>query len=338
MLWESIRPNNLSDIDTHQVVCKRLQRLANNIKGGGTFPNLIICGPPQSGKLTLARCFLSSIYGKDIYQVNQIEHSVRQNCSTYSVKIYKSKFHYETTFTGLQYADRCVLTSLLDLFFSTSDVVSNRHKILVIRNFEELTQPAQFSLRRRIETSCHSVRFIFISKSYNLIEPALTSRCLTIRCPRPSLSEIENRLLKVCESEKVETTPEMIQKAVGMSSRNVGKAFFYLTAMVECQSLDIIDPVNEAIRPLVDCIKSDTYDCVAVRKILSDLQLAHIPHNKIIWFLIDQIQVLVPCHQKLCDVVIFAAECDTIASKGKRTVIPLEKFVLYLYQQFKKQG
>ena len=332
MLWESTRPNNLGDMDTHQQMVERLNGLALTIKNGAAFPNMIVCGPPQSGKLTLTRCFLSSIYGSEIYKLDLIDHSVRQNCSNYSIKIYKSKFHYETSFTGLQYADRCVITSLLNNFFTTIDVESNNHKILMIRNFEELTQPAQFSLRRRIETSCKSVRFIFISKSYNLIEPALTSRCLTLKCPKPFPSEIYTRLKHICEHNKVEASVEMYNKAISLSERNVGRAIFFLTAMVECQSLDIINPVTEAMRPLLDCIKANTYDCVAVRKTLSDLQLAHISPSKILWFLIDSMAVLITDVNKIHNIVIFAAKCESIASKGKRTVVPLEKFILYLYQ------
>jgi replication factor C subunit 3/5 len=209
MLWESTRPNNLTDILTHTVLVDNLKRLAKRIKSGAPFQNLIICGPSQAGKLTITRCFLSSIFGDSIYKLETIEHSVKQNCSNYSVKLYKSKHHFEVSFTGLQYADRCVLTSLLDNFFSTKNVVNSQFKILVIRNFEELTKPAQFSLRRRIETSCQSVRFVFISKSYNHIEPALISRCLLLKCPKPTDLEIETRIRYICKN-KIDVDQEMV--------------------------------------------------------------------------------------------------------------------------------
>lgn len=331
MLWESTRPNNLDDVHTNLSLVNSLSGLSAKIKLGASFQNLIICGPPQSGKLTITRAFLSSVFDNDIYNLETIEHSVRQNCSNYTVKIYRSIHHFEVSFTGLQYADRCVLTSLLDNYFSTANVVNREHKILVIRNFEELTRPAQFSLRRRIETAFQSVRFIFISRSFNHIEPAIISRCLLLKCPKPNNIEIENRLKYICRDRK-DCRGEMIDKAIELSGKNVGKAFLNLSAMIECNSTDIIDPVEHALKPLMIILKGKEYDCVSVRKILSDLQLAHIQHTRIIWYLIDNVENLLKTPSQIYDVVIYAAKCETIAAKGKRSVIALEKLILHLYQ------
>ena len=90
MLWESTRPNNLTDILTHTVLVNNLNQLAQRIKKGAPFQNLIICGPSQAGKLTITRCFLSSIFGDSIYKLETIDHSVRQNCSNYLVKLHKN--------------------------------------------------------------------------------------------------------------------------------------------------------------------------------------------------------------------------------------------------------
>jgi replication factor C subunit 3/5 len=224
-----------------------------------------------------------------------------------------------------------VLTSLLDNFFSTKNVVNSQFKILVIRNFEELTKPAQFSLRRRIETSCQSVRFVFISKSYNHIEPALISRCLLLKCPKPTDLEIETRIRYICKN-KIDVDQEMISKSIQLSEKNVGRALFYLTAMYECGSSDMINPTTVALYPLITCLKSKQYDCVGIRKVLSDLQLAHISHTKIIWYLIDNVEPMLPNSRDIFQIVIYAADCEAIAAKGKRSVIALEKFILHLYQ------
>ena len=144
---------------------------------------MLIYGKSHSGKYTLAKCILNEIYGPKVYELQRIDHTIKQNCSNYTIQIYKSPFHYETCFTGLQFADRIMLISLLDEFFSTVNVSNNNHKILLIRHFNELTKPAQMVLKRKIETSSSAVRYIFLSNSLTNIDYAIKSRLLCINNP-----------------------------------------------------------------------------------------------------------------------------------------------------------
>ena len=165
MIWERFTPLSFSEITCPTTDISLIQNLANSIRKGSVFPNILMYGVPHSGKYTKVKCFLEAIYGPGIYNTTELTHIARQNCSTYMIRLLKSEFHYETSFTGLQYADRTVLSSLLDTYFTTMDVATQRHKILLIRNFEELTKPAQYTLRRRMETDYQAVRYIFISNN-----------------------------------------------------------------------------------------------------------------------------------------------------------------------------
>lgn len=336
MLWEDSCPKKLSEYHTQISLVNSLKKLSGNIKKGGSFPNIILYGPEQSGKYTLAKCLIESVFGEGVYNTKDIEHSVKQNCSNYTIKITESNYHYETSLSGLQYADRLMLISLLDTYFTTADIGRNTHKLIIIKHFDELTKPAQYALRRRMEKGWGAVRYILIVRSNNKIEEAIRSRCLCLRVPKPTKLEIKNNLENLLRCKNIQVRQPMIDKAVELSDNIISNAIYYLSYMVESNSLDVECPIQTAISELINCLFKKKLPYDKIRDIIAKLQLSKISHTKIF----SRIITLTNNHFKdeiyIHRVINLAAEYDKIASSTNKYSIAVETFVVSVYNMIKE--
>ena len=277
MLCNQFIPKSLNDIITHGEIVTNLKKLAKTIKEFNNLPNMLLYGNKSSGKYTMIKCLLNDIYGPEIYNTTTIQHVVKQNCSSYKINIIKSKFHFETSFTGLQFADKIVLTSLLDNFFNTLDINTNRYKILIIKHFDELSIPAQMSLKRRIETGSVNVRYIFIVNSINKIDNAILSRCFCLRCRLPYTSEIVNCLKQKYINLKGRAIKDAeYEKAAILSKYNISCAFYYLNVILECGINNTCCPIDTLINTFIDLLFLDSLELIKLRDIITQLQLSKI--------------------------------------------------------------
>lgn len=327
MLWERFAPRRFSDIACITDDCANLQCLARDIKTGGYFPHIIVYGPPHSGKYTKVRCFLEDIYGGGVYDTQEITHTARQNCTNYTIRLQKSAFHYETSFTGLQYADRSVLGSLIETQFSTVDVSTRSFKILVIRNFEELTKPAQYAMRRQMETGVTAVRYIFICNRINAVEQALVSRCLAVRCGRLRVEQIQATLRGFCKAEGIEVPDVYLDEASRVSHRNLGHAVHLLHCMIACKSHEFDCPVELATRDLVLLLREKTYPADKIRERISSIQLSHISHSDVFRNVIRYCETVELEDTQLFQISEKAAQCNHMMSITNKYSIGMETFI-----------
>ena len=335
MLWENSGPKTLNDYHTHTDIVNNLKKLSTNIKNNGNFPNMIIHGQYQSGKYTLAKCFLESIFGPTIYNTTNVYHNVRQACSSYTIKIAKSLYHYETTLSGLQYADRLMLISLLNTFFSTTDINRNSHKILVLKHFDELSKPAQFALRRRIETDYNTVRYILLVKSLNNIEKSIKSRFLCIKCSKATTSEINSYLNHLVTSNNLSINQSIIERATLLSDNIIGNSIIYLSYLIESNSLDVECPIDIAINDLIKCIYSPTYPYDQIRDIISKLQLSKILPQKIFHAFINEATKIFNNNSYIYKIVSLAADADLAIATTNKYSISLETFIISVFNIIK---
>ena len=282
MICENIIPKSLKEIKSHSEIIGKLIKFSENITPTQGFPNMLIYGPKNSGKYTMVKCLLNDIYGNGIYNTTSISHTAKQNCSNYKINLIKSKFHFETNFTGLQYADKHMLISLLDNFFSTTDIYTHSYKILIIRHFDELTKPAQMAIKRKMEKNMESVRFIFLVNDLNKIDYAIQSRCFTIRYRSPRNNEILNIVDEYTKKKKIPLSDEKKNTILSVSNRNIKIAFYYLELLLEKDKIVLSDPIDKCISNLTDLFEDEKIKVETVREKITQLQLSKIPLNKIL--------------------------------------------------------
>lgn len=82
-----------------------------------------------------------------------------------------------------------------------------RHKLVILDEADSMTTGAQQALRRTMEIYSNTTRFAFACNQSNKIIEPIQSRCAILRYARLSDKELLQRLLEICEIEKVRTPP-----------------------------------------------------------------------------------------------------------------------------------
>ncbi|KAG9045830.1 replication factor C subunit 4 [Tulasnella sp. UAMH 9824] len=195
---EKYRPKVLDDIVGNQDTIERLKVIAKE----GNCPHIIISGLPGIGKTTSIHCLAHAMLG-DAYKEGVLELNASDE-----------RFAAVTPHSGF-------LTEKVDVQRRGIDVVRNkikafaqkkvtlppgRHKFVILDEADSMTAGAQQALRRTMEIYANTTRFaLACNMSSKIIEP-IQSRCAILRYAKLKDQEILQRLLEICEAEKVVLT------------------------------------------------------------------------------------------------------------------------------------
>lgn len=173
---EKYRPKILDDVVGNQETITRLRAIAKH----GNLPNLIISGPPGTGKTTSIHCLALELLGPNCYKTAVLELNASDD-------------------RGID-----VVRNKIKMFAQQKVTLpAGRHKIVILDEADNMTQSAQQALRRTMELYSNTTRFALACNiSSKIIEP-IQSRCAILRYTRLRHKEILFRVKQVLEYEKV---------------------------------------------------------------------------------------------------------------------------------------
>ena len=159
---EKYRPVVLADIVGNSETVERLKVIAEE----GNMPNLIIAGPPGTGKTTsvtcLARAMLGPAYKEALLELNASDDR--------GIEVVRNKIK--------MFAQKKVT------------LPPGRHKIIILDEADAMTKGAQQALRRTMEIYSATTRFaLACNNSTKLIEP-IQSRAAILRYTKLSNEEV----------------------------------------------------------------------------------------------------------------------------------------------------
>ncbi|HEY5737140.1 MAG TPA: replication factor C small subunit [Nitrososphaeraceae archaeon] len=198
LMWvEKYRPKRIEQIVNQKDIIASLKNL---IKKPNEIPHLLFAGPAGVGKTTTALCLSIELLGegwkRDTLELNASDERgikmVRERVKEFAAVI---KLPSGTNEKGE--------------YFNKDE---RPYRIIILDEADEMTSEAQTALRRIIEDSSKTTRFIIICNYLSQIIEPIQSRCAIFHFTRLEEGHVLEYLRMICNQEKVDFEEEALSK------------------------------------------------------------------------------------------------------------------------------
>ena len=178
LMWsEKYRPKKLSQVVDQKEIIKGISNLIKS----PDIPHMLFAGPAGVGKTTTALCIAMELLGEE-WRKNTLELNASDERG---IKMVRERVK--------EFAASIKLAS---------DREFGRPKIIILDEADEMTSEAQTALRRIIEDSARTTRFIIICNYLSQIIEPIQSRCVVFRFTRLPKEDVIDHLKMICEQQK----------------------------------------------------------------------------------------------------------------------------------------
>jgi replication factor C small subunit len=199
LMWvEKYRPKTLEDVVGLKDIVESLKAFMKKPK---TMPHLMLAGIPGTGKTTIALCIAHELYGANWRNFTlELNASDERGIDTVRDRIKDFSRYSRSGFGDIPFA------------------------LIILDECDQMTGPAQTALRRIMETSSRTSRFILIcNQSSKIIEP-IQSRCAIFRFSRLDKQAMKDQLQCIAKKENITLKPEAAERIVDYSEGDLRHA------------------------------------------------------------------------------------------------------------------
>ena len=179
LMWsEKYRPKKLKEVVDQKEIIKGISNLIKS----PDIPHMLFAGPAGVGKTTTALCIAMELLGEE-WRKNTLELNASDERGIKMVRERVKEFA-----ASIKLAD---------------DREFGKPKIIILDEADEMTSEAQTALRRIIEDSARTTRFVIICNYLSQIIEPIQSRCVVFRFTRLPKEDVIDHLKMICEQQKV---------------------------------------------------------------------------------------------------------------------------------------
>ena len=203
VMWiEKYRPKSLNEVFNQKETVEGIRAL---LKTAATMPHFLFAGPPGTGKSTVALCVARQLMGESFRSlVLELNASDERGIGVVRERIKGFSQIIQSTPSGVQFG------------------------LVILDECDEMTRDAQTALRRIMETSSRTCRFILICNYQSGIIEPIQSRCSVFRFRRLEKAEAVEYLAKICKSEGVDADSRVVERIFEISEGDLRRAVNYL--------------------------------------------------------------------------------------------------------------
>ncbi len=175
-MWvEKYRPKDVNDVVNQDEVVNSIKSI---IAKPAETPHLLFSGPAGVGKTTVALCLARALLGEN-FRDNTLELNASDERGINMVRV------------------------KIKTFAKFSSIQNIPFKIIILDEADEMTSEAQTALRRIMEDTSRTTRFILICNYLSQIIEPIQSRCVVFKFKSLTQDVVTKHLAYICELEGV---------------------------------------------------------------------------------------------------------------------------------------
>jgi replication factor C small subunit len=313
-MWiEKYRPLSLDEVVDQKETVDGIRAL---LKTPATMPHFLFAGPPGTGKSTVALCIARQLMGASFRSlVLELNASDERGIGVVRERIKGFSQIIQTTPSGVQFG------------------------LVILDECDEMTRDAQTALRRIMETSSRTCRFILVCNYQSGIIEPIQSRCSVFRFRLLEEAEALRFLAKICRSEKIDADPKVVKRIIELSEGDLRRAINYMQVAAtgakggKLDAATLERAVPEAQAELVrDMLKLALQgDFIKARNVMYELMGKHGSSGREIIRAANREANRIPeAEERQADVVRALGECDFRLTQGANEDIQLSAMLAQL--------
>jgi DNA polymerase III delta prime subunit len=323
----NLTPKYFNEFKYHTEIIKRLE-----INKDENIINSIFVGVNNSGKKTLINAYLNHIFSADIHlqkKINSYELKIGNNIV--NIEYISSIYHFELNLYEFGYYDKNIITDFIQNIIKYKSINLGKLKIIVINHFDKITKLAQLALRRIVEKSLGTARFILCCESLSKIDKSILSRFQIIRIPKPKPISTYNYIKYHLDKNKISFNSPIIESIQERTNNDLFNINIELQYIITNNSLEkkLIIYDTTFIKPIIDELyKKDLQSLYVIKDLAYKYLLINIKPKQILKEIFRVLIKKFKDEKKKQKLLLIVSEAEKNMSYVHYNIICLEYFIL----------